>query len=93
MGNGMRTILAKLGLSPFNGLAIVHFMAFALSLAGSIQLVRKKVLSCYTLWIVANAFWMAWALARKDYMTLVTFAMYTVLSIIGYVNWREEHYG
>ena len=53
-------------------------------------MLARKILEHWILWIVVDAISMGLYLYRGLYPTLVLFAVYTTMAIIGYVEWKKN---
>ncbi len=63
----------------------------ALSFAATWMLSRK-ILEHWILWVVVDALSMGLYLYRGLYPTLVLFAVYTLMALIGYREWKKEYH-
>ncbi len=94
-------ILALITVAAFFGIGFVldHFTdstipywdAFttAISFTATWMLARK-ILEHWILWIIVDAVSMGLYLYRGLYPTLVLFAVYTVMAVIGYMQWKKN---
>jgi len=91
---GLLTFLAFLGigwiLDRYTDSPIPFWDAFttAVSFTATWMLARK-ILEHWILWIVVDAVSMGLYLYRGLYPTLVLFAIYTAMAIIGYIEWKR----
>lgn len=60
----------------------------ALSFTATWMLARK-ILEHWIVWIIVDAISMALYLYRGLYPTMILFAIYTVMAVIGYIEWRK----
>jgi len=61
--------------------------------AGSITatwMLTRKILEQWLFWIVVDFISMAIYFYKELYFTVILFAVYTVLAIIGYIEWKKE---
>jgi nicotinamide mononucleotide transporter len=84
---GIAVILERYTDSP-----IPYWDAFttALSFTATWMLARK-ILEHWIVWIIVDAVSMGLYLYRGLYPTLVLFAIYTSMAIIGYIEWRKTY--
>lgn len=93
---GIITTLGFLGigilLKRFTDSPIPFWDAFttALSFTATYMLARK-ILEHWILWIIVDAISMGLYLYRGLYPTLVLFAIYTAMAVIGYIEWRKTY--
>jgi len=93
---GLLTLLAFLGigwmLNRYTDSPIPFWDAFttAVSFTATWMLARK-ILEHWILWIVVDAVSMGLYLYRGLYPTLVLFAIYTAMAIIGYIEWKRAY--
>jgi nicotinamide mononucleotide transporter len=91
---GLLTLLAFLGigwmLDRYTDSPIPFWDAFttAVSFTATWMLARK-ILEHWILWIVVDTVSMGLYLYRGLYPTLVLFAIYTAMAIIGYIEWKR----
>jgi nicotinamide mononucleotide transporter len=53
-------------------------------------MLARKILEHWILWIIVDAVSMGLYLYRGLYPTLVLFAVYTVMAIVGYLQWKKD---
>jgi nicotinamide mononucleotide transporter len=53
-------------------------------------MVAKKIVECWIVWIVVDAFATGMYLYLKMYPTTILFVFYTVLSVVGLIEWRKS---
>jgi nicotinamide mononucleotide transporter len=53
-------------------------------------MVAKKIIECWLVWIVVDAFAIGMYVYLKMYPTTILFIFYTVLSVIGLIEWRKS---
>ena len=77
-------------LDNFTDSPIPYWDAFttALSFTATWMLARK-ILEHWILWVLVDAVSMGLYLYRGLYPTLVLFAVYTIMAVIGYIQWRK----
>lgn len=89
------TVVAFFGigyiLDHFTDSPIPYWDAFttAVSFTATWMLARK-ILEHWILWIIVDAVSMGLYLYRGLYPTLVLFAVYTVMAVIGYIQWKKR---
>ncbi len=54
-------------------------------------MLARKILEHWILWIVVDAVSMGLYLYRGLYPTLILFAIYTAMAIIGYIEWKKRY--
>ena len=54
-------------------------------------MLARKILEHWILWIVVDSVSMGLYLYRGLYPTLVLFAIYTTMAVIGYIAWKKEY--
>jgi nicotinamide mononucleotide transporter len=54
-------------------------------------MLARKILEHWIVWIVVDAISMGLYLYRGLYPTLVLFAVYTAMAVIGYIEWRKSY--
>lgn len=66
----------------------LEIIATILSVIGNIFIIYKSKIG-FMIWIIANTFWIIFALNRKDkyYWMAGLFLFYTILSIVGLIKW------
>ena len=70
-------------------LAVIHWIAVILSIAGSVLVANKLPAAGCGIWIISNALWIAWAALRDDLLTLLVFSVYEVTAVVGMINWMS----
>lgn len=77
-------------LDHFTDSPIPYWDAFttALSFTATWMLARK-IIEHWILWVIIDTVSMALYIYRGLYPTLVLFAIYTVMAVIGYIQWRK----
>jgi nicotinamide mononucleotide transporter len=80
-------------LSRYTDSPIPYWDAFttAVSFTATWMLARK-ILEHWILWIVVDAVSMGLYLYRGLYPTLVLFAIYTTMAVVGWIEWRKEYF-
>ncbi len=53
-------------------------------------MLAKKIIENWIFWIGINAISLILYIYKGLYATVVLFAVYTILAVIGYINWRRE---
>jgi nicotinamide mononucleotide transporter len=53
-------------------------------------MLARKILEHWILWIVVDAISMGLYLYRGLYPTLILFAVYTTMAVIGYIEWKKS---
>lgn len=71
-------------------MAVMHWIAVILSIAGTILVSFKLPVAGCSVWFVANALWLVWTVTRRDWPTTVVFSVYEVMAVVGVVNWMSE---
>lgn len=84
---GIGVILVKFTDSP---LPFWDAFTTALSFTATWMLARK-ILEHWILWIIVDAVSMGLYLYRGLYPTLVLFAIYTIMAIVGYIEWKKVY--
>ena len=86
------TSFAGIGLllDRFTDSPVPYWDAFttALSFTATWMLARK-IIEHWILWVIVDTVSMALYLYRGLYPTLVLFAIYTVMAVVGYIQWRK----
>ena len=79
-------------LDRFTDSPVPYWDAFttALSFTATWMLARK-ILENWILWIIVDAVSMALYLYRGLYPTLLLFAIYTTMAVIGYLKWKQSY--
>jgi nicotinamide mononucleotide transporter len=54
-------------------------------------MLARKILEHWILWIIVDAVSMGLYLYRGLYPTLILFAIYTTMAIVGYIEWRKTY--
>ena len=54
-------------------------------------MLARKILEHWILWIIVDAVSMGLYLYRDLYPTLILFAIYTSMAIIGYIEWKKTY--
>jgi hypothetical protein len=65
----------------------VHWCATVLSILGAALVALRLPVWGFGCWVVSNPLWIWWALNRKDRATALTFLVYEVTAVVGFVNW------
>jgi nicotinamide mononucleotide transporter len=85
-------VFAGIGLilDRFTDSPVPYWDAFttALSFTATWMLARK-IIEHWILWVIVDTVSMALYLYRGLYPTLVLFAIYTVMAVVGYIQWRK----
>ena len=55
-------------------------------------MLARKILEHWILWIIVDIISMCLYLYRGLYPTLVLFAIYTTMAVIGYIQWKKSYY-
>jgi len=77
-------------LDRFTDSPIPYWDAFTTSVSFTATwMLARKIIEHWILWLVVDAVSMALYLYRGLYPTMVLFAVYTFMAVIGYVQWRK----
>lgn len=68
---------------------IADSLATALSIVGTWMLARK-ILENWFVWLFVDAFSIGLFFYKELYPTVILFAVYTVMSVVGYLEWKKE---
>lgn len=81
-------------LSAYTDSPIPYWDAFttAVSFTATWMLARK-IMEHWILWIIVDAVSMGLYLYRGLYPTLILFAIYTTMAVIGFITWKREYSG
>ena len=69
---------------PFVDAAVTIFAALATLMAA------KKILQNWVLWVGIDVVWMLMYLYKSYYILSFLFAVYTVMSVLGYFRWKRQ---
>jgi nicotinamide mononucleotide transporter len=67
----------------------LSWIIVAASIIGAIYNARAKILGFY-IWVVANVAWVVYDLYIGSYSQAALFVVYTIISIIGIIQWRKK---
>jgi hypothetical protein len=67
-------------------LKIVGWIAFTISFIGII-LNAFKIILCWPVWIIANCFWIYWAIKKKVWSQVWLWITFTLANIFGWYMW------
>lgn len=65
------------------------WIATALSITGIMANANKKIW-CWPVWLVSNIFWITVFIVEFDLPTLITWVVFSVSNIYGWVQWKKD---
>ncbi len=68
---------------------VADSLATSLSIVATWMLARK-ILEHWLVWIFVDAFSIGLFLYKELYPTVILFAVYTVMAVVGYIEWKKE---
>ena len=86
------TAFAGIGLllDRFTDSPVPYWDAFTTELSfPATWMLARKIIEHWILWVIVDTVSMALYLYRGLYPTLVLFAIYTVMAVVGYIQWRK----
>jgi len=71
---------------------MIKIIVTAVALVGLIFNIRRRRV-CFVLWLLSNGYWCYYNFAAGEYAQAVLFAVFFVVSIIGFFAWRKSKIG
>jgi nicotinamide riboside transporter PnuC len=68
----------------------LRWLATVLGILGNIFVVVKRPVVGMKIWVVANLLFVVGGIIIQDWATVVLFSVYTILAIIGFINWSSS---
>jgi len=68
---------------------VADSLATSLSIVATWMLARK-ILEHWLVWIFVDAFSIGLFLFKELYPTVILFAVYTIMAVVGYIEWKKE---
>ncbi len=68
---------------------VADSLATSLSIVATWMLARK-ILEHWLVWIFVDAFSIGLFLYKELYPTVILFAVYTIMAVVGYIEWKKE---
>jgi nicotinamide riboside transporter PnuC len=72
-----------------NGLDILGYSSFAVSLLG-ILLNSKKKINCWPVWLVSNAGWIVYSIIEKDPPSTVLWIAFSAFNVYSWIQWKKD---
>jgi nicotinamide riboside transporter PnuC len=72
-----------------NGLDILGYSTFIVSLIG-ILLNAKKKISCWPVWLVSNVGWIVYSLIHRDIPQIVLWITFSAFNVYGWIQWKKD---
>ena len=72
-----------------NGLDILGYSSFAVSLIGILLNAKKNIL-CWPVWLASNAGWITYSVYQGDFPQILLWITFTAFNFYGWLQWGKD---
>ena len=73
-----------------NGLDILGYSSFAVSLIGILLNAKKNIL-CWPVWLASNAGWITYSVYQGDFPQILLWITFTAFNFYGWLQWGKDN--